>query len=86
MTRSSKRSYTIMTFMAVLIIFGHWLDYYQQVMGSVSKEHVTLGWLDFGTAAFFVGLIIFGVGRQLARKPLYALYHPFFKESLIHHT
>ncbi|MDR0793798.1 MAG: quinol:cytochrome C oxidoreductase, partial [Chitinophagaceae bacterium] len=43
MTRSSKRSYTIMTFMAVLIIFGHWLDYYQMVMGSVSKEHVTLG-------------------------------------------
>ena len=86
MTRGSKRNYTIMTFMAVLIIFGHWLDYYQMVMGSVSKEHVTLGWLDFGTAAFFVGLIIFGVGRALARRPLYAMYHPFFKESLIHHT
>ena len=75
-----------MTFMAVLIIFGHWIDFYQMVMGSVSKDHVTLGWLDFGIAAMFVGLLIFFVSKALAEKPLLAKYNPFLKESIIHHT
>ena len=86
MKRASKRNYTLVTFMAVLIIFGHWIDFYQMVMGSISKEHVTLGWLDFGTAAFFVGMIIFFTGRALASRPLIPKYHPFLKESVIHHT
>ncbi len=72
--------------MAVLIIFGHWIDFYQMVLGSVSKEHVTLGWLDFGIASLFVGLIILFVGKALAKKPLVPRYHPFLKESVIHHT
>ncbi|TAE16138.1 MAG: quinol:cytochrome C oxidoreductase [Bacteroidetes bacterium] len=84
--RSAKRNYTLVTFMAVLIIFGHWIDFYQMVMASISKEHVTLGWLDFGTAALFVGLIIFFTGKALAKKPLVPKYHPFLKESIIHHT
>lgn len=84
MKRAAKRNYTLMTFMAVLIVFGHWLDFYQMVMGSLSKEHVTLGWLDFGILSLFVGLMIFFVGKSLASKPLIAKYHPFLKESIIH--
>lgn len=86
MKRSAKRNYTLITFMAVLLIFGHWLDFYQMVMGSISQDHVTLGWLDFGIAAFFIGMIIFFTGRSLASKPLVPKYHPFIKESVIHHT
>jgi hypothetical protein len=86
MKRAAKRNYTLVTFMAVLIIFGHWIDYYQQVMGSISKNHVTLGWLDFGILSFFVGVMIFGVSKALASKPLVPKHHPFLKESIIHHT
>jgi ABC-type antimicrobial peptide transport system permease subunit len=86
MKRSSKRNYTLVTFMAVLIVFGHWIDYYQEVMGSISKEHVTLGWFDFGILSFFVGAMIFGVSKALASKPLVPKHHPFLKESIIHHT
>jgi hypothetical protein len=84
MKRSAKRNYTLMTFMAVLVIFGHWIDFYQMVMGSLSKEHVTLGWLDFGILSFFLGMMIFFVGKSLASKPLVQKYHPFIKESVIH--
>ncbi|RXK80980.1 quinol:cytochrome C oxidoreductase [Filimonas effusa] len=86
MKRGAKRNYTLITFMAVLIIFGHWIDFFQMVMGSVSKEHVTLGWLDFGIAALFIGILILMVGKALASKPLVPKYHPFLKESVIHHT
>lgn len=86
MKRAAKRNYTLMTFMAVLILFGHWIDFYQMVMGSVSKDHVTLGWLDFGIAMLFIGLMIWFTAKALAKKPLYPKFHPFFKESIIHHT
>lgn len=86
MSRPSKRNYTLMTFMAVLLLFGHWLDFYQMIMGSISDTHITLSWLDFGIAALFVGLLINLVGKALAKKPLVQKYHPFLKESIIHHT
>ncbi|MFP5042209.1 quinol:cytochrome C oxidoreductase [Parasediminibacterium sp. JCM 36343] len=86
MKRAAKRNYTLVTFMAVLIIFGHWIDFYQMVIGSISKNHITLGWLDFGILSFFIGLMILGVSSALASKPLIPKYHPFLKESIIHHT
>ncbi len=86
MKRAAKRNYTLLTFMAVLILFGHWIDFYQMVMGSVRKEHAALGWLDFGVLSLFVGLMIHFTARALASKPLVPKYHPFMKESIIHHT
>ena len=86
MKRSAKRNYTMMAFMAVLIIFGHWIDFNQMVMASISRDTVTLSWLDFGIMALFVGIIILFVGRSLAKYPLVPKNHPFLKESIIHHT
>lgn len=91
MKRDSKRNYTTMTFMAVLIVFGHWLDFYQMVFPSVLKDekgqtHVPEMIYDFGIALGFVGLIMFITARALAKYPLIAKNHPFFKESVIHHT
>ena len=85
MKRAVKRNYTLMTFMAVLIVFGHWIDFYQMVMGSIRPEQATLSWLDFGIAALFIGIMINFVGRALAKKPLVPEYHPFLKESVVHH-
>ena len=86
MKRSAKTNYTLMVFFAVLILFGHWIDFYQMVMGSISKNEVTLSWLDFGIAALFIGVMIFFVAKALAKKPLVPKYDPFLKESVIHHT
>ena len=91
MRRGSKRNYTTVTFMAVLIIFGHWLDFYQMVFPSLTKDasgqtHASMNLFDFGVAAGFVGLIMFSVARALTKAPLVAKNHPFFKESIIHHT
>jgi len=86
MRRGSKRNYTTMTFLAVLIILGHCIDFYQMVMPGTIHEHYSLGWFEFGTLAFYAGLIMFFVGKGLTKKPLVAKYHPFIKESTIHHT
>lgn len=91
MRKNSKRNYTILVFMSVLIIFGHWLDMYQMVMPALSKDasgnyHVPLNLFDVGIALGFVGIIMFTTGNALAKKPLYVKNHPFFKETIIHHT
>jgi hypothetical protein len=86
MRRGSKRNYTTVTLMAIIIIFGHWLDFYQMIFGSVMKEHVELNLFDFGVAAGFVGVIMLVTGNVLAKFPLLAKNHPFVKESIIHHT
>ena len=86
MKRAAKRNYTLITFMAVLIIFGHWIDFYQMIMGSLRKEDAALSWLDFGVLSLFVGLMIRFTATALASKPLVPKYHPFIKESIVHHT
>ncbi|NML19861.1 quinol:cytochrome C oxidoreductase [Pseudoflavitalea sp. G-6-1-2] len=86
MRRGSKRNYTTIAMMAIVILVGHWFDFYQMVFASVEKDHVPLNLFDFGVAAGFVGLIIFSVGRALSKTPLIAKNHPLIKESIIHHT
>ena len=86
MRRGAKRNYTTVTFMALLIIFGHWLDFFQMVFPGVSKDKVPMILYDFGVALGFVGLIMFVTGRALSKAPLLAKNHPFVKESIIHHT
>ncbi len=84
MTRGAKRSYTTITVLAVMIILGHWTDFYQMVMPGTVREHYSLGWFEFGILALYAGLIMFFVGRARTKKPLFAKYHPFIKESVIH--
>lgn len=86
MTRGAKRNYSTITFMALLIIFGHWLDLYQMVFPGPSPDHVPMILVDFGVALGFVGLIMFVTARSLSKYPLIAKNHPFIKESVIHHT
>lgn len=86
MKRGSKRNYGTITMMSVLIIFGHWLDFYQMVMPAASKNHVPNMLYDLGIGLGFVGLIMFVTAKSLAKHPLIARNHPFLKESIIHHT
>ena len=78
--------------LCVLILFGHWLDFYQMVMPGplmdpeTSQTYVPFMLADFGVALGFVGLIMFVTVRALTKAPLLAKNHPFLKESIIHHT
>ena len=92
MKRASKRNYGTITMMAILIIFGHWLDFYQMVMpGALVDTTTGLTTVpnmlpDLGIGLGFVGLIMFVTARTLSKYPLIPKNHPFLKESIIHHT
>ena len=86
MKRGSKRNWGTVTFMSVLLIFGHWLDFFQMVFPKHYPDQVPLNLYDFGIALGFVGLIMWQTARVLSKFPMLAKNHPFVKESIIHHT
>jgi hypothetical protein len=56
------------------------------VMPGPMGAHYSLGWFEFGILILYAGLIMHFVGKGLEKSPLLAKYHPFLKESIIHHT
>ncbi len=86
MKAAAKRNYTIVTFVSIIIIFGHWIDFYQMVMPGTVYNNPHLSWFEFGIALGFVGIIMWGVSRFASRTPMTAMNNPFLKESIIHHV
>jgi len=86
MKKGTKRNWTTITFMAVLIIFGHWIDFYQMIMPGTIHENYHMRLFEFGIPCLFVGIIMWQAGRYLSSHSLLIKNHPFLKESMIHHT
>lgn len=86
MSKDSKRNYTIIAFMAILILFGHWLNFFQMVFPAIAPDKVPNILYDMGVGLGFVGLIMLVVGKYLSKYPLISKGHPFAKETVIHHT
>ncbi|RAJ01705.1 hypothetical protein LX64_03923 [Chitinophaga skermanii] len=86
MKRSVKRNYTALVFISVLIIVGHWVDFFQMVAPATSNNELHFPWFELGIGVGFVGLIMLLAGRQLTKAPLTPKNHPYLRESIIHHT
>jgi len=86
MKKGTKRNWTMVTFMAVLIIFGHWIDFFQMVMPGTVHENFSMMPFEFGIPCLFVGIIMWRVGSYISSHSLLIKNHPFLKESMIHHT
>lgn len=84
MSRPSKRNYFTITFMAMLVIFGHWLDFYIMMYPGPLGQHWHLSWYELGIMAGFIGLMMFVVSRTLASSSLVPANDPLLKESIIH--
>lgn len=84
MARPSKRNYFTVTFMAMVIIFGHWLDFYQMIMPGPLGEHWHINWFEIGIFMGFVGILIMSVSRTLAKSSLVPHNNILLKETVVH--
>ncbi|MDF3077329.1 MAG: quinol:cytochrome oxidoreductase [Sphingobacteriaceae bacterium] len=85
MSRDSKRKESSLLFVAILLLLGHWLDYYIMIMpGTVGAEGRGFGITEIGIAIGFVGLFTFLVLNALSKTSLVPKNHPFLDESLHH--
>ena len=84
---SIKRNYKVMTTMAVLVIFGHWLVYYNMVMpGTVGPfwQNITGLLTNLGAILFGLGAFVFVVFTTLTKLKLIPEGNPFLHESKIY--
>jgi len=84
MSRPSKRNYFTITFMAMIIIFGHWLDFFQMIMPGPLGEHWHINWYEIGIFMGFAGILIFCVSRTLTKASLVTSNHLLLKETIVH--
>ncbi|GAA4098321.1 quinol:cytochrome C oxidoreductase [Mucilaginibacter panaciglaebae] len=87
MSRDSKRHEGVMRIACIILVLGHWLDYYIMVMpGTVGPKGRGLGVQEIGTFIGFAGLFCFLVFNALSKfKSMVPKNHPFLQESLNHH-
>ena len=94
MDRDNKRSENILLSVSIVVLCGHWVDYYQMIMPGVfefgpkvidGKPGSGFGIIEIGIALGFVGLFTYTVLNALSKKALAPKNHPFLQESLNHH-
>ncbi len=85
MDRDNKRKENILLGVSIIILCGHWVDYYQMIMPGAVESNNGFGFIEVGIAIGFIGLFTFTVLNALSKKPLIAKNHPFLQESLNHH-
>lgn len=85
MTRDAKRHTVFLKIVCIIVIFGHWLDFYLMVTPGVMKEDGGFGFMEIGVLLVFTSSFIFVLLSQLAKAPLVAKNHPMLEESLHHH-
>lgn len=84
MTRDSKRQMNTLMVVCILLLCGHWLDYYMMIMPGTVESNPGFGIIEIGTAIGFVGLFTFFTLNQLSKRSLVTTNHPLLQESINH--
>lgn len=84
MSRESKRSMAILSYVCVIVFLGHWVDVYMMVTPGARGWHAEMSFLEIGMLLVFLGSFIFVILRNMSKMPLSVTHHPFLDES-IHH-
>ncbi|PWJ43106.1 quinol:cytochrome C oxidoreductase [Sediminitomix flava] len=85
MTRDAKRKFGIAQVAAVLVLVGHWLEFYLLITPGVMKEAGSLGFIEIGLGVIFFAAFVFVFFQGLAKHKLVAKNHPMLEEAIHHH-
>ncbi|MEN7546927.1 quinol:cytochrome C oxidoreductase [Rapidithrix thailandica] len=86
MTRDAKRKIILLKIVCVIVLIGHWLDFYLMVTPGTLKGHGNFGFLEIGLTMIYLAVFAFVVANALTKLPLIPKKHPMLEESLHHHT
>jgi hypothetical protein len=83
--RETKRKVGIVAVMAVVIIVGHWMDYFSFIVPEIVPNG-GFGLIGFGAFVMMASIFAFFTLRTLAEfKDLESSTHPYIRESYQHH-
>lgn len=86
MTRNSKRIPLVLVFTSIVLLAGHWIDFYLLVMPGTMGAEAQIGFVEIGMTLGFMGLFLLVVLTALTKANLIPLNHPYLKESYKYHT
>ncbi len=86
MMSTAKRNPRVLATVAIVILVGRFVDYYQLVMpGALGDNPLPqFGFAEFGFMLLFGGLFLYSFKTALAKANLIPKNHPFLEESLHH--
>ena len=76
-----KRIFPIIAGVGVIILCGHYIDFFNMIMPATVGDHWFIGVSEISSVLFFVGLFIFVVFSALTKAPLLPKRNPFIEES-----
>ncbi|VXB16865.1 Quinol:cytochrome C oxidoreductase [Flavobacterium sp. 9AF] len=76
-----KRLSWIVVMAGIVILCGHYIDFYNMIMPATVGDQWYIGWSELGSIAFFLGLFIFVVFTTLTKASLVAKGNPLMEES-----
>lgn len=85
MNSDFKRINWIVVLTGVLILLGHYFNFFLLIMPGTVGESWGLGIPEIGSLLFFAGLFLLFVFRGISKLPLVAKHLPFLKESQQYH-
>lgn len=84
LSSSIKRNTRLVSIVAIIVILGHWLDYFNAVMPGTVGPFWGIGLLEIGSFTFILGLFIFIVTNKLSKINLEPKGNPLFDESKLY--
>jgi hypothetical protein len=81
MNSDFKRLSWIIVMAGIIILCGHYMDFYTMIMPATVGDQWFIGAGELGAIAFFLGLFIFVVFTTLTKAPLLAKRNPLIEES-----
>ncbi|MBT33975.1 MAG: quinol:cytochrome C oxidoreductase [Thalassobius sp.] len=85
MTRDAKRKMTLLKIVCVVVLVGHWFDFFLMITPGTLKQNGGFGFMELGVTMIYLFGFLWVVLSNLAKQKLIAVNHPMLQES-IHHT
>jgi len=76
-----KRITWVLVMAGVVILAGHYIDFFNMIMPSAVGDQWFIGVPEIGSLLFFLGLFLFVVFNALTKSPLLPKRNPFIEES-----
>ncbi len=81
MNTDFKRMTWVLVMAGVVILLGHYIDFFNMIMPSTVGDQWFIGIPEICSLLFFLGLFIFVVFSAMAKYPLLAERNPYIEES-----
>jgi hypothetical protein len=85
MNSDFKRINWMVVLTGVLILLGHYFNFFLLIMPGTVGESWHLGIPEIGSLLFFIGLFVYFVFKGISKLPLVPKHSPFLKESQHYH-